>query len=118
MVFSLEWADEADKKYRDPEAKAKKSLENRKKSKKTRSSKVEGLFKQVRKCIKLLKNDPRHPSLQTHPYQSLTNPYDPTKKVFEAYAQQNTPGAYRVFWCYGPNRGQITIIDIDSHPED
>ena len=118
MAFTLEWADEADIKFKNLEERAKRSLENRKKSKKTKSSKVEGLFKQVKWCIKFLKDNPKHPSLQTHKYESLTNPYDPNKKVFEAYAQQSTPAAYRVFWCYGPNRGQITIIDIDSHPED
>jgi 3'-phosphoadenosine 5'-phosphosulfate sulfotransferase len=47
------------------------------------------------------------------------------KKVFEAYVQQNTPGAYRVFWYYGPDevdksgkRPVITIIAITPHPED
>ncbi len=118
MAFSIEWSEKADKTYRDLETRARKSLENRKKSKKSKSSKVEGLFKQVKKCIKYLKENPKHPGLQTHEYDDIGNPYDSRKKVFEAYAQQNTPAAYRVFWCYGPNRGEITIIDIDSHPED
>ena len=26
------------------------------------------------------------------------------------------PGAYRLFWCYGPESGQITIIAITPHP--
>ena len=38
------------------------------------------------------------------------------EKVFEAYAQQRTPGAYRVFWYYGPERGMITIVAITPHP--
>jgi hypothetical protein len=44
-------------------------------------------------------------------------------KIFEAYAQNNTPGAYRVFWHYGPDaRGvkgrisAITIVAITPHP--
>ena len=31
-------------------------------------------------------------------------------------AKNKTPGAYRVFWCYGPNTGEITIIAITPHP--
>lgn len=45
----------------------------------------------------------RHPSLNTHEFRSLKGPNG--EKVFEAYAQQKTSGAYRVFWYYGPERG-------------
>ncbi len=38
------------------------------------------------------------------------------EKVFEFYAEQNTPAAYRIFWHYGPGKGVITIIGISSHP--
>jgi pyocin large subunit-like protein len=116
MAFSLVWDEQAAKKYKELERIAKKSVENRKKAKKTKASKEEGLFKQVRKCITLLKNDPRHPSLETHECKSLANPHNPKGKVFEAYAQHKTPGAYRVFWCYGPHKDQITIIAITPHP--
>jgi hypothetical protein len=81
-----------------------------------KSSKAEGLFKQVYKCIELLAANPRHPGLQTHEFHSLSHPYDTNAKVFEAYAQNRTPGAYRVFWCYGPQKNQITIIAITPHP--
>jgi hypothetical protein len=83
---------------------------------KTKSSKQEGLFKQVAKAIRQLATDPRHSSLNTHEYDSLKNPFDPKGKVFEAYAQNNTPGTYRIFWCYGPEKGQMTIIAITPHP--
>jgi hypothetical protein len=43
--------------------------------------------------------------------------------VFEAYAQNQTPGAYRVFFMYGPDRVEgkkrtavLTIIAITPHP--
>lgn len=77
---------------------------------------AEGLFKQVEKSVKPLLQNPRHPSLQTHEYDSIPNPSDPNAKVFEAYAQNQTPGAYRLFWCYGPNKGEITLIAITPHP--
>lgn len=94
---------------------AKASLANRKKNKKAKSSKQEGLYKQVAKTLALLAN-PRHPGLNTHEYDSLEHPFDANGKVFEAYAQNNTPSAYRVFWCYGPKRGDITIVAITAHP--
>jgi hypothetical protein len=82
----------------------------------SKSSKQEGLFKQVAKALRLLAENPRHPGLQTHEYESLEHPFDSSQKVFEAYAQNKTPGAYRIFWCYGPARGVLTIVGITSHP--
>ncbi|MGB0059930.1 hypothetical protein [Candidatus Binatus sp.] len=38
------------------------------------------------------------------------------EKVFEAYAENNTPAAFRVFWHYGPGTGQMTIVAITAHP--
>lgn len=70
-------------------------------------------YNAINKTIKYLSN-PRHPGLQTHEFTSLKGPRG--EKVFEAYAEQNTPAAYRVFWYYGPERKQITIIAITSHP--
>lgn len=58
----------------------------------------------------------RHPSLQTHVFHSLKHPYHQQEKMFEAYVQQHTPAAYRLFWCYGPQKGQITVIAITPHP--
>ena len=58
--------------------------------------------------------DLRHPSLQTHEYSTLGKTMG--VKVFESYAQNRTPGAYRVFWHYGPKSGQITVVAIVSHP--
>ncbi len=92
----------------------KSAAESRRKT--VKSSKQEGLYKQVSKTIRLLSSNPRHPGLQTHEFLSLANPFDPVGKVFEAYAQNRTPGAYRVFWCYGPGQREITIIAITPHP--
>jgi len=71
-------------------------------------------YKAVSKAIKLLASNPRHKSLRTHEYTSLKGPSG--EKVFEAYAEQSTPAAYRVFWCYGPEANQITILAITPHP--
>lgn len=116
MPSTPRWTPEAEAKFLELKAAAAASLQNRQKDKKAKATKAEGLFKQVDKCVTLLLQNPRHPSLQTHEFSSIPNPHDPSAKVFEAYAQNQTPGAYRVFWCYGPNRGEITLIAITPHP--
>ena len=71
-------------------------------------------FKAVRKALGYLEENPKHPSLNTHKYESLTKEYK--FEVFEAYAENKTPQAYRIFWHYGPEKGMITIIAITPHP--
>jgi hypothetical protein len=71
-------------------------------------------YKAVRKAIRFLSSNPRHQSLQTHEFSSLKGPKG--EKIFEAYAEQSTPAAYRIFWYYGPAKDQITIIAITPHP--
>jgi hypothetical protein len=115
-MFDLVWLSVAEKKYKELETAAKNSLDNRKKNKKAKASPIEGLFKQVDKCLEFLQSNPRHPALNTHEYSSLKHPYETNQKVFEAYAQNRTLGAYRVFWCYGPGKNKITIIAITPHP--
>ncbi len=83
---------------------------------------LKGILKQVNKTLGYLETNLKSKSLQTHEFESLTKRYG--IKIFEAYAQQNTPSAYRVFWHYGPDeideKGNripiITIVGITSHP--
>jgi len=84
---------------------------------------LKGVLKQVRKTLAYLETNLRSKSLQTHEYQSLSRRYG--IKVFEAHVQQKAPGAYRVFWHYGPDETSkdgrripiITIIAITPHPD-
>lgn len=114
-MFTLKWTISADEKYSALRAEAEKIQRIRKRKRKKKSSKQEGLFKQIHKTVTLLATNPRHPGLKTHQYDSIENPYDKEQKVFEAYAQNKTPSAYRVFWCYGPQKSEITIIAITPH---
>lgn len=116
MPFTPKWTEEATDTYNELQRAAADALASRTKSKKKKSTKAEGLFKQVEKCVRLLLQNPKHPGLNTHEYDSIPHPYDPKQKVFEAYVQNRTPGAYRLFWCYGPGKGEITIIAITPHP--
>ncbi|HOV79019.1 MAG TPA: hypothetical protein PK728_02845 [Bacillota bacterium] len=70
-------------------------------------------YKAVKKALCLLAENPRHKSLQTHEFTSLKGPKG--EKVFEAYAEQATPAAYRIFWYYGPEKDQITILAVAKH---
>jgi len=72
------------------------------------------ILKAVRKTLGFMETNLRHPSLDTHEFSSLQGPNG--EKVFEAYVQQKTPAAYRIFWYYGPDRKQITIVAITPHP--
>ena len=71
-------------------------------------------FKAVHKSMKLMRSNIRHPSLNTHKYNEISGPKG--EEIFESYAQNNTPGAYRIFWYYGPSKGLITIVAITPHP--
>lgn len=68
----------------------------------------------VRKTLARLESNPRHPGLRSHRFHSVTGPNG--EQAFESYAEQDTPAAYRVFWCYGPEKGEITVIAISRHP--
>ena len=70
--------------------------------------------KAVVKCLKLMGSNLKHPSLNTHKYDDMEGPNG--EEVFESYAQNNTPGAYRIFWHYGPGKSVITILSITPHP--
>jgi len=71
-------------------------------------------YKAVTGALIKLQNNSRHPSLQTHQYQTLIGPNK--EKIFEAYAENKTPAAYRIFFYYGPGKGVITVFTITAHP--
>ena len=70
--------------------------------------------KAVKKTLALMQHNLRHQSFNTHEFTSLKGPHG--EKVFEAYAQHNTPGAYRILWYYGPRKNQISVAAITAHP--
>ena len=79
---------------------------------KTKGKKI--VLKAVRKTLGLMEVNLRHPSLRTHEYSGLEGANG--EKVFESYVQNRTSGAYRIFWHYGPRKGQITVVAIVPHP--
>jgi hypothetical protein len=98
MRFKLKFTPEADKHLSE--------LEN--------SPSKKAAYKAVSKCLGYMETNLRHNSLQTHEFTSMKGPNG--EKVFESYAQHKTPGAYRIFWYYGPVKGELTIAAILPHP--
>lgn len=65
-------------------------------------------FKAVRKALGFLETNPRHPGLNTHKYSALSGLNG--EEVFEAYAENKPPPAYRIFWLYGPEKKELTNL--------
>jgi hypothetical protein len=78
---------------------------------------AEAKLKKVRKALRRLEVNPRHPGLHSHQYESF--PVDRDIKVWDSYVENSTPGAWRIFWRYGPDEAAvpvITILHIGPHP--
>ena len=71
-------------------------------------------YKAVLSALSKLQNNPKHPSLNTHCYESLQGLNG--EKIFEAYVENNTPAAYRIFFHYGPGKKIIIVYSIQPHP--
>ena len=76
----------------------------------------EKLFRKLVKTLGYLSIDPRHNSLVSHEISDLSRKHG--IKIFQSYLENNTPGAGRIFWAYGPDKGDITILALEAHPED
>ena len=76
----------------------------------------ERFFKKLVKALGYLQENPRHNSLASNEIDDLTRKYG--LKIFQSYLENNTPAAGRLFWAYGPDKGDITVLAIEPHPED
>lgn len=71
-------------------------------------------LKKIKEALDKIQQNPRHPGLHTHKYQSFQT--KDNKDVFQSYVENHTPSAYRIFWYYGPDSDIITIIAVTPHP--
>ena len=69
------------------------------------------VHKNLIKQLRFLSDSPRHPSLQTHEVHGKTGKFG--GKIFEAYVTMQ----YRFTWEYGPDKGEITLRNVDNHDE-
>ena len=74
------------------------------------------LHKKWRKALKFLSQNPRHRGLASHEIDSLSRRYG--EKVWQSYLENKTPATGRMFWVYGPGKGEITVIGFGTTPED
>lgn len=71
-------------------------------------------LKKVRKALALLEQNPRHPGLNSHKYQSIKGVDG--SDLWESYVENRTPGAWRIFWQWG-TEGTLIVIAIGPHPD-
>ncbi len=71
-------------------------------------------LKKVKKALRFLRDNPNHPGLNTHTYKSFQGPRG--EQVVQSYVENHTPGAWRIWWMYGPEPDMITILSIGEHP--
>jgi hypothetical protein len=76
----------------------------------------EKFFKKWVKALGYLSANPRHNSLASHETEDLTRKHG--IRIFQSYLENKTPAAGRMFWAYGPDKGSITILAVEPHPED
>ena len=82
----------------------------------TINKKDEELYKKWGNAIKKLASNPQYPSLNTHEIAPLSKRYG--MKVWQSYLENKKSGARRMYWVYGPDQSDITIIGLEPHPED
>lgn len=74
------------------------------------------LYKKWAKALKLLAENPSHLGLNTHEIPPLSHRYG--MRVWQSYLENHNSRAMRMYWVYGPEREDITIIGLEPHPED
>lgn len=72
-------------------------------------------FNKWSKSLALLSANPRHPGLRSHEIDDLSRKFG--VKVWQSYLENRKSGALRMFWAYGPQRQDITILAVERHPD-
>jgi hypothetical protein len=73
-------------------------------------------YKKVIRCLAKLAADPSYPGLASHRYDTIRNFSVSQEAIWESYVENAAPSAWRVWWYYGPEDGQITVVDLGPHP--
>jgi hypothetical protein len=72
-------------------------------------------YRKLTKALRYLSENPRHNSLASHEIDVLSRKCG--FRVFQSYLENRTTAAGRVFWTYGPEKGDITVLGVEPHPE-
>ena len=76
----------------------------------------ERLYQKWGNALKKLAQNPAYPALHTHEIDPLTRRYG--IRVWQSYLENRTSAAMRMYWVYGPDKQEITVIGLEPHPED
>jgi hypothetical protein len=74
------------------------------------------LYKKWGKAMVHLAADPRYPGLHSHEIEALSRRFG--DRVWQSYIENRNSNAGRLYWVYGPGKGDITVIGLEPHPED
>ncbi len=69
-----------------------------------------GLQKQLKKALRLLSENPKHPGLNSHPIGDIDG-----VKIWTSYVQNNSPQAHRIVWFYAIIKNTIYILQVIPH---
>lgn len=70
-------------------------------------------FNKLVTALKHLGKNPKHPGFNSHEIKELSSLTG--VKIFESYIENDCPRARRIFWAYGPERAEITLLGSDNH---
>ena len=90
-------------------------LVEKKQTGKLKKSEAE-LYNKWGNAMAKLMADPFYPGLETHEIPQLSKRYG--VKVWQSYLENKKSKARRMYWIYGPDKNEITIIGLEPHPED
>lgn len=74
------------------------------------------LYQKWGQAMAHLARNPAYPGLHTHEIPQLSKRYG--MKVFQSYLENRNSRAARIYWVYGPDHHDITVIGLEPHPED
>lgn len=73
-------------------------------------------WKRVNKALRLLADDPRHPSLNAHKWDILRGDGPSGEDIWTAYVENHTPSAWRLFYFFPKTeRGTIVLVSVEPH---
>lgn len=73
-------------------------------------------FKKVNKALRFLKENPAHPGLGAHKWNSLKGQAPDGGDMWVAYVENRTPSAWRIFFFHDSrDPGLIYVTSIEPH---
>lgn len=73
-------------------------------------------FKKLTKTLRFLKDDPKHPGLNSHKWDKLKGKAPDRGDMWVAYLENHTPSAWRIFYFFDSrDPGVLYVTSIEPH---